>query len=137
MTNHKFSLLHLKLNKAQRNRLKRCRWKKIPMHESEREINKKKKKLYPPLSLGVMVSLSVLTPLSLKISHFLLPAHNKHTSFSHTKIAIIIKWKMCFWGLDFYSNRKNEMRKIERIWWIRLSLTLMKTKLKTLNWRSR
>lgn len=85
MTNHKFSLLHLKLKKAQR------KMKKIPMHESEREINKKKKKLYPPRSLGVMVSLSVLTPLSLKISHFLLPAHNKHTSFSHTKIAIIIK----------------------------------------------
>jgi len=61
-------------------------------------IKRKKKKggeiIYPPPPpLGVMESLSralsALNPLSLKFSHSP-PAHNKHTSFSHTNIVVII-----------------------------------------------
>ena len=75
----------------------------------------------PPLpSLGAMESLSralsVLTSLSLKISHSP-PAHNKHTSFSHTKIVIVIiiiiyyyQMKISFWGLEFYGNRKQKKK---------------------------
>ena len=90
-------------------------------------INKQKEKyiyIYPPSpplpSLGAMESLSralsVLTSLSLKISHSP-PAHNKHTSFSHTKIVIVIiiiiyyyQMKISFWGLEFYGNRKQKKK---------------------------
>lgn len=106
------------LNKAQWKRMKRLGGKNpyAPLWGGgDKKIERKKNtKFYPPRSLGVMVSLSrplsVLTSLSLKISHST-PAHNKHTSFSRTKIGINIimiiftKWKICFWGLEFHSNR--------------------------------
>src|ERR1044072_4745485 len=95
MTNHKLSLLHGKLEYSS---MKRNREAENPKKLKKKQEKKKRKISRTRLSRA----LSVLTALSLNLTHSL-PAYNNNTSFSHTNFVVIIIYQMkslLFWGVQ-------------------------------------